>query len=420
MINQIVVEHGTDISKILDGCNNVKQIVEAVELSRALVPDKEIIAFEVCVLDDVVCGEGESQSTSADTQHTQEKVRRTLKERPSDAIDLTDPALRAKFKDIVQSYKKKGSDPATYDGFAAMVAEVLRQQPNNGNKHTLTSALALATRVTLRAVPRDIDFILNNEKHCAPGLNLMVLREKFVSKLALLATPIDQISLLESSMARFADTMDAYQFPRYSLDVDAFVTDLVVDCSMNLAEAESAARAAEDDAMRLAAAHEVNKVQEKMVADVEKIQNEFEKSCAEIDKLKEELRKHGRVFTPQKTNFMPTPLDNIVTTPKRAANADSDVSSPPPPAKAMKANEGGGNNAVGDEGGNATASVPTQQLTGTEGTEAAAAAAAASAAAAAAAAALAKFRFGSWWQPRNLPLAIAYARSATARLLCFD
>ena len=57
--------------------------------------------------------------------------RRQLKARPSDVVDVSDPSLRSKYREVTTQFRKKGLDVASYDWFPSLAAEVLRPSTLN-------------------------------------------------------------------------------------------------------------------------------------------------------------------------------------------------------------------------------------------------------------------------------------------------
>ena len=151
------------------------------------------------------------------------KSERVLAARPSDTVDVGNPATRVKWKEFVAQKKKHGGDVTCSEIFAKAAWEMLK----GGGSMAPTDALSTAMNLTLQALPREFDFIASFEKGSkATKIALGGHREHFARRLSVLAVAEEYCSALTACFKRFRSMMEEYQFPKYNLDVDSFVNDL--------------------------------------------------------------------------------------------------------------------------------------------------------------------------------------------------
>ena len=143
---------------------------------------------------------------------------RTLQRRQTDDAPYTD-AGRARYKELVQSFKKHANDVVRYDFFASVAAEALREY--SGCDERL--ALEFATNFTLRHFPRELDFIRKDDElagsKVATILDLAKLRHDMAVKVVSLNCDPSIASHVVRTMSRFTEILTAHDFPRLLLDV---------------------------------------------------------------------------------------------------------------------------------------------------------------------------------------------------------
>ena len=106
-----------------------------------------IIAFKLVSASVTV---GTDPTDTGDAEHMAEPTPpRTLRKRPSDAVDMTDPALRQRFREVMNGFKKGSYDCASYPTFPGLVQEMFRNV-EGGSGSSALSALSQAVRITFR------------------------------------------------------------------------------------------------------------------------------------------------------------------------------------------------------------------------------------------------------------------------------
>ena len=104
------------------------------------------------------------QSKGADSASPQ-PANRVLRGRPSDAVDVADPKIRTKFKEMLTAHRKFNYDVARWDCFASLTSDFLRADIIEADHDdTLYPYLATSIRLVVKHFPRELDYILRTQK----------------------------------------------------------------------------------------------------------------------------------------------------------------------------------------------------------------------------------------------------------------
>ena len=199
--------------------------VEAWLKSSGLEGGRELVAFEVVLL---------TEAPEANTNEAMpDENKRVLARRPSDAVDLCDPAMRQKWKEINSQFQKHSMEVSRYTTFGKAAVDMLRGGVNMSPRDALTSTM----NVTLECLPRELDYIADLEGASIKS-SLTELRQQFAWKLAVMTVDQSLYAMVNECFGKFGVIMEEYQFPKYQLDVESFVNDLLQAQRREASEAE--------------------------------------------------------------------------------------------------------------------------------------------------------------------------------------
>ena len=217
-----------------------------------------VLAFQVSVAGSR-SQEAAAEENVGDVPADASKAVRPLMVRPSDEVDLCSQGVRDKWRSVVQFTKKHSDDITQLDGFGRLVTEALRNQFGG----SVLPALSYVSNVVMRAVPRELDYIVANEGQPVKGvtMDLNSLRAQLADRLLTLCVSPDAIALARNAASNFQRLLEEYSFPKYTLDIDCFATDMLAAAS---AEAQAASAASAQTVEAYAA--RVTRLQEELEA----------------------------------------------------------------------------------------------------------------------------------------------------------
>ena len=206
-------------------------VADWISTTQALVHDRDCVAFKFEVYGLQAPTVSVNSLDAADSQPLTGSEPRSLRHRPSDVVDVSDPQLRVRFRDIMSAFRKHAVDVARYDFFGVLTSDILRASvPTDINGRVdLTALLATVLKSVFRAIPREIDYMFKNEASSAgtSGLNINELRQISCARLVLLLSPASDALLLQEALQKFTATLELHEFPRYKIDIDALAMDLL-------------------------------------------------------------------------------------------------------------------------------------------------------------------------------------------------
>jgi hypothetical protein len=185
----------------------------------------DIIAFKL--ITDRNPGHSHYIAADASTGNVLVPPTRVLSRCHSDEVMLSIEAKKM-YKELAATAKKAGGgDVSKYDGFRQCLPELL-----GVNATDASVALAEVTKAVLKVFPRELDFIVTNERcagsKVAESINLMDLRHQMALKLAaVIAHPLHTGHIVGIA-GGFGACLTEFGFPRMRLDEHEFVDALLV------------------------------------------------------------------------------------------------------------------------------------------------------------------------------------------------
>ena len=215
-----IVKLGYEPSTVAHGAKSIPDAVNWIRELVTLAPTHELVAFRISTDEDGGDNDAKEQAdgeTALPTADVRELIRRS-----SDPVDMADPEYRRKYQSLVQSSKKYGGDVLQYDVFSSLAGDIFKTPLVNDSLLTL---LTTVIRLTFRAIPREIDYIVSHER--SSQLTMGSMRKQMVEKLVLLRAKSESIQFLQGVMDHFDALLPQHGFPSYRLDADAFASDLL-------------------------------------------------------------------------------------------------------------------------------------------------------------------------------------------------
>ena len=183
-----------------------------------------------------------------------------------------------RWREVIASCRKFGYNVGRWDAFAALATEVLKSPDDEPG---VCANVCLVTRMVLRTFPRGLDYIAKHEQKAgSTPIDLMAVRQAFVSRLVLMRTCTADVHVVAKVMECFTSMLAEYGFPKYVIDVDMFANDLVTGHMVEEVEHLEADKEAERIRAEAATQLNVDKEQERM---------ELKRKADEVDTLKAQL-----------------------------------------------------------------------------------------------------------------------------------
>ena len=151
--------------------------------------------------------------------------RRVLQRCSTDEVNLSDH-VKDRFKELMISFRKHGSDITRYEGFQQMAAQAIRRNCTNDRE-----AATYTINAMLKMLPRELDYIIKDEisvgARLANEIDLTALRLSAAKRISALVVHPDAAADMIGVFDCFEELLETFEFPRVNLDVDGFVGELL-------------------------------------------------------------------------------------------------------------------------------------------------------------------------------------------------